>query len=94
MEHRIDAQTAENQLGQIMELAVNNNERFIVDRSGEPSVVILSLQELIRIAASPPEWLLKAWAGAQERGLETMTLEEVNSEIQAYRREKIAAKAQ
>ena len=74
-----------------MDLAVRNNERFVVDRRGEPAVVIMSVQDFIRTAAPPPDWLQKAWAGAKRRGLDAMPLEEVNAEIDAARREKDAA---
>jgi prevent-host-death family protein len=87
MDRRIDAHVARTQLGQIMDLAVKNNERFIVDRRGEPSVVIMSVQDFIRTAAPPPDWLQKAWAGAKRRGLDTLTLADVNAEIDAHRGE-------
>ena len=91
MERRIDAHVARTQFGQIMDLAVRNNERFVVDRRGEPAVVIMSVQDFIRTAAPAPDWLQKAWAGAKRRGLDAMPLEEVNAEIEAARREKDAA---
>jgi prevent-host-death family protein len=53
MDRRIDAHIARTQFGQIMDLAVKNNERFIVDRRGEPAVVIMSVQDFIRTAAPP-----------------------------------------
>src|SRR5229473_5905327 len=87
MDRRIDAHIARTQFGQIMDLAVKNNERFIVDRRGEPAVVIMSVQDFIRIAAPPPDWLQKAWAGAKRRGLDRLSLDEVNTEIEAHRRE-------
>jgi prevent-host-death family protein len=65
MTRRIDAHIARTQFGQLMDLAVDNNERFIVDRRGEPAVVIMSVQDFIRTAAPPPDWLTKAWAGAE-----------------------------
>ena len=88
MDRRIDAHVARTQLGQIMDLAVKNNERFIVDRRGEPAVIIMSVQDFIRTAAPPPDWLQNAWAGAKRRGLETVTLDDINAEIDTYRREK------
>ena len=91
MERRIDAHVARTQFGQIMDLAIRNNERFVVDRRGEPAVVIMSVQDFIRTAAPPPDWLQKAWAGAKRRGLDAMPLEEVNAEIEAARCEKDAA---
>ncbi len=90
MERRIDAHVARTQFGQIMDLAVKNNERFVVDQRGEPAVVIMSVQDFVRTAAPPPDWLQKAWAGAKRRGLETLTLDDINAEIAAHRREKKA----
>ena len=81
MDRRIDAHIARTQFGQIMDLATKNNERFIVDRRGEPAVVIMSVQDFIRTAAPPPDWLEKARGGAKRRGLESMTLEEIDAEI-------------
>ncbi len=88
MDRRIDAHIARTQFGQIMDLAIKNNERFVVDRRGEPAVVIMSVQDFIRTAAPPPDWLQKAWAGAKRRGLDALTLDDINAEIDAARREK------
>src|SRR4030081_658101 len=88
MDRRIDAHIARTQFGQLMDLAVDNNERFIVDRRGEPAVVITSVQDFIRTAAPPPDWLQKAWTGAKRRGLEQLTLVDVEMELDARRREK------
>jgi len=65
MDRRIDTHIARTQFGQIMDLATKNNERFVVDRRGEPAVVIMSVQEFIRIAPAPPDWLKQAWTGAR-----------------------------
>jgi prevent-host-death family protein len=88
MERRIDAHVARTQFGQIMDLATKNHERFIVDRRGEPAIVIMSVQDFIRTAAPPPDWLQKAWTGAKRRGLDSMTLDDINAEIDAHRRDK------
>ena len=85
MDRRIDAHIARTQFGQIMDLTMKNNERFIVDRRGEPDVVIISLQDFIRTATPPPDWFAKAWAGAKQRGLDKLTPAEIDDEIDAYR---------
>jgi prevent-host-death family protein len=85
MDRRIDAHIARTQFGQIMDLAVKNHERFIVDRRGEPTVVILSVQDFVRMAAPPPDWLQKAWSGAKRRGLEALTHADIDTEIAADR---------
>lgn len=88
MDRRIDAHIARTQFGQIMDLATKNHERFIVDRRGEPAVVIISVADFIRQAAPPPDWLEKAWSGAKRRGLAALTPAEIDAEIAAHRREK------
>jgi hypothetical protein len=40
------------------------------------------------MAAPPPDWLTKAWAGAKRRGLDALTPDEINAEIAAHRHER------
>jgi prevent-host-death family protein len=93
MDRRIDAHIARTQFGQIMDLATKNDERFIVDRRGEPAVVIMSVRDFIRMAAPPPDWLQKAWSGAKRRGLDALTPADIDVEIAAHRRGKKDAAA-
>jgi prevent-host-death family protein len=88
MERRVDAHVARTQFGQIMNRAVENNERFVIDRRGEPAVVIMSVEDFIKTVAPPPKWLEKAWADARRRGLDKLTPREIDAEIKAYRRKK------
>jgi prevent-host-death family protein len=88
MDRRIDAHIARTQFGQILDRATKNDERFIVDRRGEPAVVIMSVQDFIRTVAPPPDWLQKAWTGAKQRGLDKLTPADIDEEIAAYRRKK------
>src|SRR3954465_12327687 len=86
MDRRIDAHIARTQFGQIMDLATKNNERFIVDRRGEPAVVIMSVQDFIRTAAPPPGGREKAWGGARGGGPDPWTPADIDAEIAAHRR--------
>jgi prevent-host-death family protein len=88
MDRRIDAHVARTQFGQIMDRAVENNERFVVERRGQPAVVIMSIRDFIRTAAPPPDWLEKAWRGGKRRGLDKLASADIEAEIAAYRREK------
>ena len=88
MNRRVDAHLARTQFGQIMDRAVENNERFVVERRGEPAVVIMSVQDFIRTTAPPPDWLEKAWRGAKKKGLDKLSAADIDAEISAYRREK------
>ena len=83
MDRRIDAHIARTQFGQLMDLATKNNQRFIVDRRGEPAVVIMSVRDFIRTAVPPPDWLEKAWTDAKQRGLDKLAPAEIDAEIHA-----------
>ena len=42
----------------------------------------------VRTISPAPPWLQEIWRGAKERGLDRLTEEDVQAEIDAYRREK------
>src|ERR1700676_247049 len=90
---KISALTARTQLGQIMNRAVENNDRFLVERNGEPAVLILSVSDYVKTFAPPPDWLEKSWDSAKRQGLDKLTMKEIDVEIAASRRERRASKA-
>ena len=93
MTKKISALTARTQLGQIMNRAVDHNERFLVERNGEPAVLILSVGDFVKTLAPPPDWLEKSWDTARRRGLDKLSMDDIDAEIAAYRREKRARKS-
>jgi prevent-host-death family protein len=93
MTRKISALTARTQLGQIMNRAVEYNDRFLVERNGEPAVLILSVADYVKTFAPPPDWLKKSWANAKRHGVDKLTMEEIDAEIAASRRERRARKA-
>ena len=54
-------------------------------------MVILSVQDYLENVATAPDWLRQAWAGAKRRGVDKLTMDEIDAEIGAYRLEKKAA---
>jgi len=75
-----------------MNRAVDHNERFLVERNGEPAVLILSVADFVKTLAPPPDWLEKSWDTAKRRGLDKLSMNDIDAEIAAYRREKRARK--
>jgi hypothetical protein len=71
-----------------MDRAVENNDRFLVERNGEPAVLILSVADYVRTIAPPPDWLKEIHAEAKRKGLDKLTMEEIDAEIAAARRER------
>ena len=88
MTRKISALTARTQLGQIMSRAIENNDRFLVERNGEPAVLILSVTDYIKTFAPAPGWLEKSWQSAKRHGLDKLTTKEIDAEIAASRRDR------
>jgi len=86
MDHVISALTARTQLGQILRRATQNNERFLVDRRGEPSVIIMSIKDYIDTIAPAPKWLKDIQAASRRRGTNRLTMTQIDAEIAKVRR--------
>jgi len=84
----IDAFSARTRFGDLMERAEKQNLRFLVSRRGTPRVVILSVEDYLRDIIKQPTILTKIQLGAQGAGLDKMTNEEIEAEIEAYRKSK------
>ncbi|MBX3280448.1 MAG: type II toxin-antitoxin system Phd/YefM family antitoxin [Acidobacteria bacterium] len=82
----ISALTARTQFGQIMERAAENDERFIVDRRGEPKVVIMSVRDFVDTVAPAPDVLKAIWSESRRKGTDKLSMREIDAEVAAYRR--------
>lgn len=87
MNNVISALTARTQLGQILKRATKNNERFVVDRRGEPSVVIMSIKDYVNTMAPSPQWLKDIQASAKRRSTNKLTMKQIDAEIAKVRRQ-------
>ena len=87
MTNVVSALTARTQLGQILKRVKKNNERFVVDRRGEPQAVIMSMEDYIKTMAPPPAWLKGIWDASERRQTNRSTMREINAEIATARRE-------
>ena len=87
MNNVISALTARTQLGQILKRATQNNERFVVDRRGEPSVVIMSIKDYVDTMAPAPKWLRDIQAASKRRGTNKFTMRQIDAEIAEVRRQ-------
>ena len=88
MTKKISALTARTQFGQIMNRAIERQERFLVDRRGEPAVIIMSVDDYLETIAPEDTALKNIRDEAKRAGLGKLTMEDVDAEIAAYRREK------
>ena len=86
MTRKVSALTARTQFGQIMDRAIERNERFLVDRNGEPAVIIMSVSDFVKTMAPAPDWLKDIQAEAKRKGLDKLTMADIDAEIAATRR--------
>jgi prevent-host-death family protein len=90
MSNVVSALTARTQFGQIIRRASQKNERFLVDRRGQPVVIIMSVKDYIDTIAPTPTWLGQIGAEAKRKGLNKLTMRQIDAEIAAARRERRA----
>ena len=89
----VSALTARTQLGQIIKRATQKNERFLVGRRGEPSVVIMSVQDYMKSFAPAPAELVAMQEAARKRGASKLTPGQINRIVSTVRRESAASSA-
>lgn len=76
-----------------MERARKNGERFVVDRRGEPQVVIMGIEDFIKTIAPEPAVMSAIRADARRKGTNRLTMRQIDTEIARYRREQSKGKA-
>lgn len=87
MQNVVTALTARTQLGQILRRASEKDERFVVDRRGKPSVIIMSVRDYIRNIAPTPSALQAMQQAAKRTGTAKLSMAQIDREIAAVRRE-------
>lgn len=85
----ISALIARTQLGQILERVSENKERFLIKKRGKPTAVILGIEDYLKNVIKQPEVLMKLQEQAKKSGANRMTLEEIEEEIKAVRKEQL-----
>jgi len=83
----VSALAARTQFGQILRRAKRDQARFIVDRRGEPQVVIMGIKDFLKTVAPEPKLMAKIRDMSRKKGKDKLSMREINREIRAYRRE-------
>ena len=84
----VSALAARTQFGQIMRRAKADGTRFVVDRRGEPQVVIMGIKDFLANVAPESKALADIRATARKKGKDKLSMREIDREIRAYRRER------
>jgi len=88
----VPALTARTQFGQILKRVKNNQERFVVDKRGEPQAVIMGVEDYLRNFVKRPGALAAIQRQAKAKKLDQLPLSAINLEIRRYRRERRRAR--
>lgn len=84
----INALAARTHFGEIMEEVERNQVRFVVSRRGRPTMIMLSVRDYLRNIVKKSELLADIQLEAQTAGMETITDDDIDQEIKAYRQAK------
>ncbi len=84
----ISALAARTQFGQIMRRAGQGHERFLVDKRGEPQVVIMGVKDFLSTIAPESNVLAAIRAAAKRNKTSALTMRQIDQEIAAFRRER------
>ena len=79
---------ARTQFGQILERVSKSHDRFLVTKNGEATAVILGVEDFLDAVVKTPDALKALQQQAKQSGASNLTLEEIEEEIAAVRREK------
>jgi prevent-host-death family protein len=90
MTNIVSALTARTQFGQIIKRATQKNERFVVGRRGEPSVVIMSMKDYMATFAPAPEELRAMQATAKRAKTNKLTSGQIDRLIARVRNDRKA----
>ena len=82
----ISALIARTQLGQILERVKKNQDRFLISKKGEPTAVILSVEDYLKNIVKQPDVLTKLQKQAKKAGTDKLSLEDIDAEIKAFRK--------
>jgi prevent-host-death family protein len=88
MPKSVSALAARTQFGQIMRRAAKRQERFVVDKRGEPTVVIMGVRDFLKTIAPEPAVLAAIRADSVKNKTDKFSLKQIDREIAAYRKER------
>jgi prevent-host-death family protein len=86
----VSALTARTQFGKIMRRAKERQDRFVVDKRGEPQVVIMGVKDFINTIAPELEVLKLIGEEAKRKGKNRLTMRQIQVEIASYRQKRQA----
>lgn len=82
----IDALTVRTRFGEIMETVEREQVRYVVSRRGKAKMVLMSVRDYLKNIVKKPDILVQLQMDAQKSGRDTISDQEIDAEIAAYRK--------
>ncbi len=82
----VQAHTVRTRLGQILNNVNDKHDRFLISRRGKAQAVIISVEDYLRNIMKRPEALSDLQKEAKKKGLDKLTMDEIDAEIASHRR--------
>ena len=82
----VPAFVARTQFGQILRRVKENQDRFFISRRGKTQAVILSVEDYLWNIVKQPEAITELREIAKGKGLDKLTMDEIDAEIAAFRK--------
>ena len=76
-------------LEEVLREVTEHGQRIVIEDGGEPQAVVIGIDDYRKILAPAPEWLQAAWREAERAGTSNISMEEIDAEIAASRRERL-----
>ena len=81
----INALSARTRFGELIDQVGEKHLRFLINRRGKPKAVILGVDDYLQNIFKKPKMLVEIQEEAQKAGLDQISDDDIQSEIDAYR---------
>ena len=81
----VPALTVRTHLGQILNDVNYQQDRFLISRRGKAQAVIISVEVYLRSIIKRPDALAELQKEVKKKGLDRLTMDEIDAEITAHR---------
>lgn len=90
MTNVITIEKAKKELPEIIKKVRGSKKRFLLSRQGRPQAVVLGYDDYLRsiIRSGRPKAMTRIQEEAKAKGLDKLTLKEIDAEVRTYRKAK------
>ncbi len=81
----VNALKARTQLGKILDNVSTEDDRYLINRRGKPTAVVMGVRDFLENIVETPEIMVELQQKAAKEGKDEISMEEIEKEIEDYR---------